>query len=238
MQFVVHEQPVGRTTTNYIARVDLAPFGLGGQVEQLWLSTADDGSHEVACIPFSAYGMARGDVVLLNEDDYVIEVIRHASHRTLRLLLTPDLPPADLQKAADEIKTGIIAAGLLSEWNGARLVAVDVPPDAEAPRSSPSWRQRSTPATPSGSGPTQGRSPDPRSSAPPELTNPRRFPRGRTRPGAGRTDGKGRHLLRRTTGAGGSVSPPTWKAPHLTTRAPQAHRSLPGTRGDLPSDTR
>ncbi|MFE3587043.1 hypothetical protein ACFXOY_05895 [Streptomyces niveus] len=31
MQFVVHEQPVGRTSSNYIARVDLAPFGLGGQ---------------------------------------------------------------------------------------------------------------------------------------------------------------------------------------------------------------
>ncbi|MER6571416.1 DUF4265 domain-containing protein [Streptomyces sp. NPDC001093] len=134
MQFVVHEQPVGRASTNYIARADLAPFGLDGQVEQLWLRAVNDGSYEVACIPFSTYGIALGDVVVLNDDDYVSEVVRNSSHRTLRLLFTPDLPPADLQKAADEIKTEIIAADLLSEWNGARFIAVDVPPDAETSR--------------------------------------------------------------------------------------------------------
>ncbi|MFD0378918.1 DUF4265 domain-containing protein [Streptomyces sp. NPDC127112] len=131
MQFVVHEQPVARASTNYIARADLAPFGLDGQVEQLWLKAVNDGSYEVACIPFSAYGIALGDVVVLNDDDYVIEVVRNSWHRTLRLLFIPDLPPADLQKATDEIKTEIIAADLQSEWNGTRLVAVDVPPDTE-----------------------------------------------------------------------------------------------------------
>ncbi|MFF3981163.1 DUF4265 domain-containing protein [Streptomyces sp. NPDC001828] len=131
MQFVVHEQPVGRASKNYIARVDLAPFDLDGQVEQLWLKAVNDGSYEVACIPFSAYGIALDDVVVLNDDDYVIEVVRNSWHRTLRLVFIPDLPPADLPKAADEIKTEIIAADLQSEWNGTRLVAVDVPPDTE-----------------------------------------------------------------------------------------------------------
>ncbi|MEW2623330.1 DUF4265 domain-containing protein [Streptomyces sp. NPDC048106] len=131
MQFVVHEQPVGRASTNYIARVDLAPFDLDGQVEQLWLKAVNDGSYEVACIPFSAYGIALGDVVVLNGDDYVSEVVGRSSHRTLRLLFTPDLPAAELQKAAAEIKSEIIAADLLSEWNGARFIAVDVPPGAE-----------------------------------------------------------------------------------------------------------
>jgi hypothetical protein len=131
MQFVVHEQPVGRAWTNYIARADLAPFGLDGQAEQLWLKAVNDGSYEVACIPFATYGIALGDVVVLNDDDYVSEVVRTSWHRTLRLLFTPDLPPVDLQKAADAIKTEIIAADLLSEWNGARFVVVDVPPDVE-----------------------------------------------------------------------------------------------------------
>ncbi|CAM5509818.1 hypothetical protein SXANM310S_03746 [Streptomyces xanthochromogenes] len=131
MQFVVHEQPVGRTSTNYIARADLAPFDLDGQVEQLWFKALNDGSYEVACIPFAVYGIALGDVVLLNNDDYVIEVVRNSWHRTLRLLFTPNVPPADVQRATDEIKTEIIAADLRSEWNGARHVAVDVPPDAE-----------------------------------------------------------------------------------------------------------
>ncbi|MGW7529866.1 DUF4265 domain-containing protein [Streptomyces sp. NPDC054783] len=134
MHFVVHEQPVGRAATNYIARADLTPFGLDGQVEQLWLKAVNDGSYEVACIPFSTYGIALGDIVVLNDDDYVSEVVRNSRHRTLRLLFTPDLLPADLQKAADEIKAEIIAADLLSEWNGERFVAVDVPPDIEPSR--------------------------------------------------------------------------------------------------------
>jgi hypothetical protein len=134
MQFIVHEQPVGRAPTNYIARADLAPFGLDGQVEQLWLKAVNDRSYEIACIPFSAYGIALGDVVVLNDDDYVSEVVRKSAHRTLRLLFTPDLPPAELQKAADQIKTEIIEADLVSEWNGARFIAVDVPPNVEPSR--------------------------------------------------------------------------------------------------------
>ncbi|MFF2548385.1 DUF4265 domain-containing protein [Kitasatospora sp. NPDC058063] len=131
MKFIVHEHPVGRAATNYIARADLAPFGLEGQVEQLWLIPRNDKGYEVSCIPFSTYGIALGDTVLLNDDDYVSEVVGASRHRTLRLLFTPDLPPADLQRAADQIKAEIIAGDLLSEWNGARFVAVDVPPNVE-----------------------------------------------------------------------------------------------------------
>ncbi|GHK02269.1 hypothetical protein SY2F82_40660 [Streptomyces sp. Y2F8-2] len=131
MQFIVHEHPVGRATTNYIARADLAPFGLEGQVEQLWLEPRTDGSYKVSCIPFSTYGIALGDTVLLDEDDYVSEVIGTSRHRTLRLLFIPDLPVSDLQRAADGIKSEISSAGLLSEWNRERFVAVDVPPNVE-----------------------------------------------------------------------------------------------------------
>ncbi|MEU8539036.1 DUF4265 domain-containing protein [Streptomyces sp. NPDC048717] len=131
MQFIVHEHPVGRAATNYIARADLAPFGLDGQVEQLWLTPRSGGSYEVSCIPFSTYGIALGDTVLLNDDDYVNEVVETSRHRTLRLLFIPDLPTSDLKHAADLIKTEVTAADLLSEWDGERFVAVDVPPNAE-----------------------------------------------------------------------------------------------------------
>ncbi|WP_042365848.1 DUF4265 domain-containing protein [Streptacidiphilus neutrinimicus] len=134
MQFIVHEDPVGRTATNYIARADLAPFGLDGQVEQLWLKAVNDGSYEVACIPFSVYGLALGDTVLLNEHDYVSEIVKAAWHRTLRLLFVPGLPPAHLRQAAEAIRAEVNAAGLLSEWNGDRFVAVDVPPNTEPAR--------------------------------------------------------------------------------------------------------
>ncbi|MFC9425785.1 DUF4265 domain-containing protein [Streptomyces sp. NPDC056987] len=128
MRFIVHNDPAGRSTNNYIARADLAPFGMDGQVEQLWLKSAnDDGSYEVACIPFFTYGLALGDTVLLTDDDYVSEVVETAGHRTLRLLFIPDLSTADLQQAADRIKAELLAAGLLSEWSGERFIAVDIP---------------------------------------------------------------------------------------------------------------
>lgn len=130
MRFIVHEDPVGRATSNYIARADLAPFGLDGQVEQLWLKPVDEGRFEVSCIPFFTYGLALGDTVVL-KDDYVSEVTGTSGHRTLRLLFGPDLSASARQTAADEIKREIIAAGLLSEWNGERFVAVDVPPGVQ-----------------------------------------------------------------------------------------------------------
>ncbi|MFC8718158.1 DUF4265 domain-containing protein [Kitasatospora sp. NPDC057198] len=130
MQFVVHEHPVGRAATNYIARADLAPFGLEGQVEQLWLTPAGEGRYRVACVPFFTYGIALGDTVLLDGDDYVSQVVGVSRHRVLRLLFTPDLPAADLRRAADLVTTEVLAAGLPSEWSGERFVAVDVPPGA------------------------------------------------------------------------------------------------------------
>ncbi|MFJ9453906.1 DUF4265 domain-containing protein [Kitasatospora sp. NPDC101447] len=131
MQFVVHRDPVGRAASHHIARADLAPFGLDGRVEQLWLRALNDGSHQVACIPFAAYGIALGDTVLLDDEDYVSEVVGTAWHRTLRLVFVPGLPADDLRAAADGMRAETGAAGLLSEWEGDRLVAVDVPPDVE-----------------------------------------------------------------------------------------------------------
>lgn len=132
MKFVVHEDPVGRSASHYIGRADLAPFGLDGQVEQLWFKPSDDHRrYELACIPFMTYGIALGDTVVLGEDSYVAGLAATAGHRTLRLLFVPDLPGPTLQKLTDVIRDEIVAAGLLSEWNGDRHVAVDVPPDAE-----------------------------------------------------------------------------------------------------------
>jgi hypothetical protein len=134
MQFIVHEDPAGRAATNYIARVDLAPFGLDGQIEQLWLMALNDGNYEVACIPFSAYGLALGDTVLLNDDDYVSEVVKTSWHRTLRLLFVPGLPRVALRQGSEAIQAEVAMAGLRSEWNGDRFVAVDVPPSTEPTR--------------------------------------------------------------------------------------------------------
>ncbi|MEU2834946.1 DUF4265 domain-containing protein [Streptomyces lavendulae] len=128
--FIVHDDPVGRGQRNYIAHADLAPFGLDGQMEQLWLEPLNDGTYSIACIPFRTYGLALGDQVRLSEDDEVSEVVGLSSHRVLRMLLMPDSVPEWLGETTDRIKAEIDAAGLLSEWSGDRHVAVDMPAPA------------------------------------------------------------------------------------------------------------
>ncbi|WP_338491845.1 DUF4265 domain-containing protein [Streptomyces sp. SJL17-4] len=87
---IVRDEPVGRAQNNYIAQADLAPFGLDGQVEQLWLKPLNDGTFSIACIPFQTYGLALGDRVRLSANDQVSEVVGRSSHRVLRMLLMPD----------------------------------------------------------------------------------------------------------------------------------------------------
>lgn len=127
-EFIVHDDPVGRAQSNYIARAGLAPFGQDGQMEQLWLKPLNDGTFSLACIPFCVYGLALGDRVLLSADDEVSEVVGFSRHRVLRMLLMPSPDPTRLIEATTRIKHEIDAAGLLSEWSGDRHVAIDVPP--------------------------------------------------------------------------------------------------------------
>lgn len=79
----------------------------------------------------SPTGSLWGDTVLVDENDYVSEVVGTSWHRALRFLITPELPSAELEEAVVRIKAEIAAAGLFSEWNGDRFVAVDVPPGDE-----------------------------------------------------------------------------------------------------------
>ena len=46
--------------------------------------------------------------------------------------MSPDLPTAELQRAADSINAELLATGLLNEWSGERFVAVDIPTGADA----------------------------------------------------------------------------------------------------------
>ncbi|PIB00002.1 MULTISPECIES: DUF4265 domain-containing protein [Streptomyces] len=133
-EFIVHDDPVGRAQSNYIAHANLAPFGLNGQMEQLWLKPLNDGTFSIACIPFRVYGVALGDRVLLSADDEVSEVVGLSRHRVLRMLLMPGPDPTRLTEATARIKQEIDAAGLLSEWSGDRHVAVDVPPQTTPSR--------------------------------------------------------------------------------------------------------
>ncbi|MFD7681048.1 DUF4265 domain-containing protein [Streptomyces sp. NPDC060187] len=131
MQYIVHENPVGRAESNYIAQADLAPFDLDGQIEQLWLMPEEDGTYAVACIPFMTYGLALGDRVRLSPASRVVDVAQTSGHRVLRTLFRPSTDAERLGRSISLIENSIKESGLLSEWNGERFVAIDVPPGAD-----------------------------------------------------------------------------------------------------------
>ncbi|MFD4635434.1 DUF4265 domain-containing protein [Streptomyces sp. NPDC058284] len=131
MRYIVHENPVGRAESNYIAQADLTPFDLDGQIEQLWLQPEEGGTYAVACIPFITYGLALGDRVRLSPAARVVEVAQTSGHRVLRTLLRPSADAERLGRSINLIKNSIKQSGLLSEWHGERFVAIDVPPGTD-----------------------------------------------------------------------------------------------------------
>ena len=125
---VAHSDPAERRESNYIAQVDLAPFGLSGQFEQVWLHELGGETYALACIPFMFYGLALGDVVTLGSTGTVTALREPSGHRVLRMLLADDPDTGRLASAVEQVKASITAAGLLNEWHGPRFIAVDVPP--------------------------------------------------------------------------------------------------------------
>ncbi|WP_206308864.1 DUF4265 domain-containing protein [Streptomyces sp. A1136] len=123
--YVSHEAPVWRDEKSLMAMLDLAPFDLQGMREQLWLRQVGvEGNYEVCCIPFYAYGLALGDVVQKNESGNIDRLIRKSGRRALRILFAEPRPLSDSRSA---LRRAVHIAGLLSEWNGDRHVAIDVP---------------------------------------------------------------------------------------------------------------
>lgn len=127
---IVHDKPAERRESNYIAQVDLAPFELDGQFEQVWLHDLGNGTYALACIPFMLYGLALGDIVTVTPEGRVAGLRASRGHRVLRMLLFDDPDPDRLADAVARIDASVAAAGLASEWHGARFIAVAVPPGA------------------------------------------------------------------------------------------------------------
>ncbi|RZU18782.1 uncharacterized protein DUF4265 [Kribbella rubisoli] len=132
ISFIVHDEPALRGESNYIARIDLAPFEFEGQVEQVWLRRiGDDGEAVLCCIPFRAYGLALRDTVRLSAESAVIELVNPSGSRALRALIA-ELDAGEIRVVKAEIDARVSRAGLLFEWSGDRHVAIDVPLGADA----------------------------------------------------------------------------------------------------------
>jgi hypothetical protein len=130
MSFIVHDEPALRGESDFIARVDLDPFGFVGQAEQVWLRRAGDEAM-LCCIPFRAYGLALRDMVRISAESTVVELIRGSGSRSLRALIS-DVGAERIGIIKAEIDARIGRAGLLFEWSGDRHVAIDVPPRTDS----------------------------------------------------------------------------------------------------------
>lgn len=137
MKYIVHESPVGRTSSNYLAMVNLEPYGFAGSLEQIWLRplNGNGNGNEVSCIPFQVYGLALNDVVRLDsEGKQIIEVVSPSGHRVFRVFLAPSLSVSESFEIRNSITRAIIDDALKSEWSGDRHVAIDVPLGREVGR--------------------------------------------------------------------------------------------------------
>jgi hypothetical protein len=129
--FIVHDEPVLRGESDYIARIFLAPFGFEDQMEQVWLRRLGGNDALLCCIPFRAYGLALRDTVRLSAESTVIELVRPSGNRALRALIV-ETGAEQLRMIRADVDARISRAGLLFEWSGDRHVAIDVPPDSDA----------------------------------------------------------------------------------------------------------
>lgn len=124
--YVVHSRPAIIERRNYIANVDLAPYGLSGQFEQLWLRPVDGGQYEVACIPFCVYGLALLDQVTVTADGrFVNTIVSRSGRRVLRILLMESLG-VRLDDVISVIRSELDRLKMAYEWQGERHIAIDV----------------------------------------------------------------------------------------------------------------
>ncbi|WP_179155063.1 DUF4265 domain-containing protein [Microbispora sp. GKU 823] len=127
VSYITHDAPVWRAEHNYIAMVDLAPFGFEDEWEQVWLRPLEGDEFEFCCIPFRVYGVALGDRVKLRDGKFVSSVASKSGRRVFRVFFTAPRPPIRGSDLRGALRSAISSGGFLSEWSGDRHVAVDIP---------------------------------------------------------------------------------------------------------------
>jgi hypothetical protein len=98
-------------------------------VETLWAAPLGDGRYRLRNVPFLAYGFSEDDVVNAAESDgrlVVAEVAERSGHSTYRIFFPQ---PTD-EAAFGPLWKPLADLGCTYERANTRLIAVDVPPDA------------------------------------------------------------------------------------------------------------
>ena len=111
------------------------PPGEDGPADDwLWAEPLGSGRYRIESCPFFAYGVSRDDVVRAagpdgQEAPALEDVIEKGGHRTLRLALdvSVELSTPEVQ----ELLERLLQHGCTHELLRPKLVAIDVPPDAD-----------------------------------------------------------------------------------------------------------
>ncbi|MEU4158699.1 DUF4265 domain-containing protein [Actinoplanes sp. NPDC026670] len=131
MRYIVHEAPLRRAPSNITAMIDLEPFGLPGEMEQVWITPPSGTTAAMACVPFRAYGLALNDVVGLDTHRRrVRRLLRSSGHQAFRLHFSK-CSEEDAAMLRAGVEETIERMGLGCEWSGDRHVVIDVPPGVE-----------------------------------------------------------------------------------------------------------
>lgn len=103
----------------------------GFQAESLWADPLGDGRYQLDNIPFHLYDVSFRDVVSATEIDGVLtfrQVVRRQGHSTYRAYLKD--PHDSNSDAVTQWMDELSALGASTE-GGRRLIAIDVPPEAD-----------------------------------------------------------------------------------------------------------
>lgn len=117
----VHPDGAWRDRADYVlrARIDELPDDPDAW-EQMWGRSLGDRRFEICCIPFLAYDLALGDVVVIDDDDWIVDVVERSGHRTFRVWT------AEASDAVREhLHLDLVGVGAGIECRSASLMAVD-----------------------------------------------------------------------------------------------------------------
>jgi hypothetical protein len=99
-------------------------------VETVWSAPLGNGLYRLRNVPFLAYGYSEGDVVNASDVDgrlMVSDVVQRSGHSTYRLFLPQ---PTD-EEAFAPLWEPLADLGCTYERANTRLIAIDVPPQAD-----------------------------------------------------------------------------------------------------------
>ena len=102
----------------------------GSATETLWAEPLAAGEYRLRNTPFYAHGISAEDVVFAREEDgrlWFAGVARHGGRSTYRLIPSAGVAPAHLGEHWDPLQR----LGCSYEEGPGRLLAVDVPPEAD-----------------------------------------------------------------------------------------------------------